>query len=340
MPSLKLELAAPVSGRLPVLDELKGLAIVLVVLYHAGGVLVWNNYLHGDLGVDIFVILSGVGLALGSRYEGPRDFLLRRFTRIFPTYWIVLTLYWILNTHFLQHDYSAFNLVIHYLGIHGWFGDAYAMAINDSFWFITLIVTLYVLYCLLHPLLVTPEKLLLAGAAICLVIALIFFFTGQSGVFGHMGLRMPGFFVGLLLGRLLKTGRLELTLATPLALAIFLLTYVPYTQGVIFASVAVGLALMGTYAFAWKQIAPLSIRTPVERTLKFLGDHSLEIFLIHQPLIRQYNYYLHGRWFHIPEPGSVTLIVGIVLGLILTLFLSVELRSLTARFSGNKTLST
>ena len=58
---LKLELPAPVTGRLAVLDELKGLAIILVILYHAGGVLVWSNDFHGDVGVDIFVILSGIG---------------------------------------------------------------------------------------------------------------------------------------------------------------------------------------------------------------------------------------------------------------------------------------
>jgi peptidoglycan/LPS O-acetylase OafA/YrhL len=44
MAELKIELSGPVSGHLPVLDELKGLAIGLIVLYHAGGVLVWNNY--------------------------------------------------------------------------------------------------------------------------------------------------------------------------------------------------------------------------------------------------------------------------------------------------------
>lgn len=33
MAELKIELPAPVSGRLPVLDELKGLAIILVILF-------------------------------------------------------------------------------------------------------------------------------------------------------------------------------------------------------------------------------------------------------------------------------------------------------------------
>ena len=62
--------------------------------------------------------------------------------------------------------------------------------------------------------------------------------------------------------------------------------------------------------------------------LRFLGRHSLEIFLIHQPLMREYNYYLHGRWFNVPQPSALSLIVGMVAALALTLLLSVELRRL------------
>ena len=92
MPELKIELPSSIHGRLPVLDELKGLAILLVVLYHAGGVLVWQNLLHGDLGVDIFVILSGIGLTLSARTatEPTVTFMRRRLVRIMPAYWIAL----------------------------------------------------------------------------------------------------------------------------------------------------------------------------------------------------------------------------------------------------------
>ena len=35
--------------RLELVDELKGFAMVLVLLYHIGGVLGWENWLHGEI---------------------------------------------------------------------------------------------------------------------------------------------------------------------------------------------------------------------------------------------------------------------------------------------------
>jgi peptidoglycan/LPS O-acetylase OafA/YrhL len=293
-------------------------------------VLGWNNYLHGDLGVDIFVILSGLGLALSPSYPGFWPFLQRRLRRVMPTYWLVLTAAILCNTHFLQLHYTPANILLHYLGIHAWFGDAYAMSISDSFWFITLILSLYLLYAGLRQLLATPEKLLLAGGVITVTVSFAFFLTGQSGAFGHVALRIPGFFLGLLLGQLLRTGRLELSVGSVLALAGFVLVYVPYTRGIVFHTMVAGLSLMGLYVLV---LRPSLDRTApgVTRTLKFFGDYSLEIFLVHQLLIRDYNVYLHGRWFNVPLPTPGSLIVGMLAAMVVTLLLSVELQRLLRR---------
>lgn len=333
MNTLKLELPHPAAGRLDVFDELKGLAIILVVAYHFGGAIGWNNVLHGDLGVDMFVILSGAGLAFGSRYENARAFLSRRLIRIVPTYWIVLTLFCIGNVYILQLHYTPFDIVIHYLGVQGFFGDAYGMAINDSFWYITLILSLYVLFCVCHPLMGSPDRLLLAGMAISVAVALAFFYTGQAGMFSHLGLRLPGFFVGLLIGQLLRAGRLELRFGWPLVLALLLVTYVPYTQGVIFYTTIVALGLMGAYVFGWKALAPPRSEGPVARSLRFLGNHSLEIFLIHQPLMRHYNTYIQARYLGIVHPSVASISVGMVIGLAVAVYASFELHRLVQRLT-------
>jgi peptidoglycan/LPS O-acetylase OafA/YrhL len=326
MPAIVLSTPAPVVGRIPLLDELKGLAILLIVLYHAGGVLIWSNYLHGDVGVDIFLLLSGAGLAFSAKPETFGGFMRRRLLRLMPVYWVVLTVYLVCNVHFLQLRYSALNVVTHYLGIHGFFGDAIGLAINDSFWFITTILGLYVAFWCLRPLLERPDRFLLAAGSISAAVALILFFTGQAGLMGHVGFRVPAFFLGMLAGHLFKTGRIQIPATAAAGLGLLLVAYVPYTRGITFYSAVVAVALICLYAWALRP--RLSDHSVPARTLAFVGRHSLEIFLIHQPLMREYNYYLHGRWLNVPSASPLSLVVGMALALVVTVMVSIELNRL------------
>jgi peptidoglycan/LPS O-acetylase OafA/YrhL len=329
MSSLRLELPAPVTGRLRAVDELKGVAIILVVLYHAGGVLVWNNLFHFDLGVDLFVILSGLGLGFGSHYGSAGAFLARRFIRVLPGYWFVLTGFWIANTRLLGSHYAGANLWIHYLGVQGWCGDGYGFAINDSFWYISLILALYVAYCPVHAWLDFPDRVLLAGAAVTALVVFVFAVSpGYSELMGHLALRIPGFFFGLLAGRFLRAGRIEFRLGPVLVFGLTLLFYLSWTQDLVPATAVIGLSLIGAYLFAVRPLVPSPLARPMTGVLKFLGDHSLEIFLIHQPLIREYNFYCYRQWFHDGAPTPGRLLLGIGAGLAVTLALSVALHRL------------
>ncbi len=331
MPALELKAPKLPAGRVDAIDELKGAAILLILLYHAGGVLQWQNFLHGDVGVDLFVILSGVGIALSNRVETPGVFLKRRLLRIFPAYWVVLTLYLWANTHFLQLTYSPFDVIVHYLGIHAWFGDAIGLGVNDSFWFVTLIVSLYIVYAMMRGGLPRPDLVILWGGMISAVVAYAYFLTGQSGCFGHIGLRIPGFFGGLLIGALLRDGRIDIPLTPALAAGLVVLIYVPYTHGVIFYSEVTAFALAMGYIYLWRAKAPARLVDTTARYLRFFGKYSLEIFLIHQPLIRNYNYYLHGRFFNVSNPSALSLTIGMLIGMAVTLVLSVELHRLLGR---------
>lgn len=330
-PILELNFPRLAKGRIESIDELKGLAILLIIIYHAGGVLLWQNFVHGDVGVDMFVILSGLGLALSARAESAGDFLRRRLMRIFPAYWVVLTLFLLLNTHFLQHRYSVPDVIAHYFGVQAWFGDLYGFGINDSFWFVTLIVSLYLFYALIRPIRDRPDLVILSCALLTVPAAYAYFYTGQAGCYGHVALRIPGFFAGLLIGALLRDGRLRIRLTPALATALVLMFYIPYTHGIVFYSEIVAGALAMAYVYLWREKAPARIFAVTARYLRFFGKYSLEIFLFHQPLIRDYNYYLHGRWQHESNPPAISLIFGMAIGLGVTLVLSVELHRLLER---------
>jgi peptidoglycan/LPS O-acetylase OafA/YrhL len=327
MPSLRLELPAPVAGRVGALDELKGVAILLIILYHAGGVLGLSSAPHGEIGVDMFVILSGIGLALSRDTSGAGRFLLRRFWRIYPAYWIVLSAFLLGDALLLGRRFSAADILLHYLGIQGWFGDFYALSINDSFWFVTLIVTLYVLYAVLRPLARRPDQLLLWGFVVSLLLAVYHYRTRQLIGFDHLSHRIPGFFLGLLAGRLMREGRLDLPLSAALGAALLVLFYAPYTQNFIFASVWVGVGLMAGYAFLLRPYLGPGLRG----ALGFLGARSLEIFLLHQPLIRDYNLWALQHLFPHAAPGAGPVAAGILVGLAVAVLLADRLHALLAR---------
>jgi peptidoglycan/LPS O-acetylase OafA/YrhL len=333
--SLRLQLPAPVSGRIGVLDELKGVAIILIILYHAGGVLVWPDYLHGEVGVDIFIILSGIGLTLSTKSEGPGRFLLRRFWRIYPAYWIALAACIAADGYFRGIHFGTGNILLHILGIHGWFGDVYAISICDAFWFITLILTLYAIYVPLRRLGDRVDDLLLAGAIISVVPIFVYFYWGQSATFAHVTLRIPGFFLGLLIGRLLRTGHLDVPINAKTAGAFFLLFFCSYGRGIIIVSFCMGLIVMLAYVFLLRPYLGEVIR----KDLKFLGDRSLEIFLIHQPLIREYNVYILQRIYNTANLSALSLATGMVIGLAVTLVLASGLHAMLARipFPGHVT---
>lgn len=80
--------------------ELMGLAMLWVMLFHA---FAWRpkwQWLYdfkgiGFCGVDMFLLLSGMGLALSlcKREQSYEDYLKRRLVRVLPTYWLVTGAY-------------------------------------------------------------------------------------------------------------------------------------------------------------------------------------------------------------------------------------------------------
>jgi len=124
---------APSGDRIPVLDGIRGIAILLVMTYHfwvvgiavnaptspassiSGGPLLWERvygYVVGTgwIGVDLFFVLSGfliTGILCESR-ESPhyfRVFYGRRTVRIFPLYYAALTIFFLLGPVVMAHLY-------------------------------------------------------------------------------------------------------------------------------------------------------------------------------------------------------------------------------------------
>ncbi len=93
--------------RIPELDGLRGIAILLVLGFHykpATGLLTYLEglFASGWIGVDLFFVLSGyliTGILLDSASQPHyyRNFVVRRSLRIFPLYYACMALYCVLN---------------------------------------------------------------------------------------------------------------------------------------------------------------------------------------------------------------------------------------------------
>ena len=333
MDSLTLTYPKQAPGRLPVLDELRGLAIVLVVSYHVCGVTGFLNYEHGELGVDIFVLLSGAVLALNHRAgEGTMKFLWRRLARLLPAYWIALTLYWQGGVHLLGRGHNPVEVISHYLCIHPWWGDRYLLSINDSFWFVGLMVMLYVVYAGLRRFMDRLDIVVGAGLMFSFGLAWwTYYRIGQPALFVHLGLRPSVFFVGIAFGVMLRDGAARLPLTGWLGLGVLLSLYGMFYYGILIGYSMAGFSVFVAY-FALRANAAAAGRRWLCRGLAWLGVYSYEIFLLHQPLIREYN---HLAWNRLGGrvPNEVELALGVAAALLVTTGVAVLLHFLAGFIS-------
>ena len=144
---------------LPALDALRGVAIVLV-LFHNLSIFIprgtiadklWNAFVEaGWVGVQLFFVLSGfliTAILLDDR-DRPRvirAFYVRRFLRIFPLYYALLLLYFVLVPPFvpaLQRPFAEAVWYWLYLSNWSWFaygilpglGHVWSLAVEEQFY--------------------------------------------------------------------------------------------------------------------------------------------------------------------------------------------------------------
>lgn len=193
-------------GRLDSIQVLRGVAAMLVVLFHFRHYI--NNvyplkdlgdrlFLFGEAGVDIFFVISGFIIVYASRNKENNtfaEFAIKRFFRLYPLYFVVLTVY-LLSSR--EESFTIVNIIKSYLlipidynGKAPWFG----MSTIYSAWTLTYESYFYMVFSL--AMLINHKY----RAVICSVLILTIIFSLQkhmNGVFTFEALSGENSFHGI-----------------------------------------------------------------------------------------------------------------------------------------------
>ena len=156
-------------GRRHGIDALRGVAVLMVVFFHSYvptiGVRAYDAFLfffegYGTLGVDLFFVLSGfcIHSAYSRSEEGFRakNYLARRWWRIYPPYFFALNLAMLLNlaTNYFkwkngatvsEQNFGALPVFSHLFLVHD-LSQRTMLTISGPFWTIAMEMQYYLLY--------------------------------------------------------------------------------------------------------------------------------------------------------------------------------------------------
>jgi peptidoglycan/LPS O-acetylase OafA/YrhL len=180
--------------RLKTLDAFRGIAILAVLLYHytyRWGPL-WPDHRDfygfqtnvswfalGSYGVEFFFIISGFVIFLTlERCNGWRDFALRRFARLYPTYWVCMlvtffAIHWFGNPDFYRRPVEllvGFTMLSQQFGV-GW--------VDGSYWSLLMELVFYFWIALIF--FAFRSRFLAAWVGFCVLASLVNYFDSHYG---------------------------------------------------------------------------------------------------------------------------------------------------------------
>ena len=247
----------------------------------------------GNIGVDMFLFLSGIGLWFSwAKNPSVKRFYFRRFIRIYPAWLIIATLFYLPNFH----GGSAWS----WIDLIGELGFNWEFWLRDelNFWYIPAIIMLYLFappYMELirrHPI---YRWLPVVMVMWCILVQWV---TPINHIVGHLEIfwsRVPIFFIGINMGEMVRRKQtvdgqgiwmIFLMFVMALASSIFL-EQEKHGQFPLFIERMLYIPLTVTAILILNRVFR-RLPAKVNHCFRFVGTLSLECYLIHQHFVLAY----------------------------------------------------
>ncbi|GFE85074.1 hypothetical protein GCM10011488_00280 [Steroidobacter agaridevorans] len=253
----------------------------------------------GNLGVQMFFAISGFVILMTLRnLHSPLDFVVGRFSRLYPTYWaaMLLTALLLAIWPLRGHDISAGQVVWNVLMFHELFGVG---SVSGAYWSLKVEIIFYVLMFLLWTLGYLRRPFIVLGGWLLISIASKFVATPwvitQLGLLGFI----PWFALGISV--FVAVGKHEDHAWWP-AIAALSIVDIAIDEGAlrtIWAVAVLGIMFVGAKG-AFSALA--------SKPLLFLGAVSYPLYLLHEPL--SYTFMLRAEHAGLAPVAAVLMAAG------------------------------
>ncbi len=178
-------------------SALMGLAMLMVVFFHLpfhiSNPFFCYLHLNGQIGVDIFVLVSGMGLYYSLRKNHSlQNYYIKRLVRIFPIYVLLVTIICIIRgeDNFVTYIYKVTTV--------GYWVGGRSLSYD---WFIPSILLLYLVFPAFYWIL-QQKNGTKYGCLLVMIFYVIPLFLPEKSPFEFL-FRVPSFFMGAIIGRLI-----------------------------------------------------------------------------------------------------------------------------------------
>lgn len=304
--------------------ELMGIAMLVVMMFHVGfsrhDTFWFCVNRCGNVGVDMFLFLSGIGLwyayqkAPSSGWGWLSSFYRRRFQRIYPAWLLLSSLYYI--PLYIQGKFTLWQTIGNVLiGWRLWSGFV------DEFWFIPMILAFYLVAPFYMKLIQRSTVWRWLPAVAMVFCVLLQYWKPLNASMGHLEIlfsRVPIFLLGMNAGLWVKEERQLSADALWLLLLTFVLSlgvcvnfedglrgrFPLFLERMVYIPLSISALLLLCKAFCH---APQWVL----KGLSFVGTVSLELYLVHVNFVLKYlRPYDLGYWLTLLLMTAIALVLA------------------------------